>query len=64
MVNYSELPYLMLQAIKDLKSENDTLKEQNAALARALQDQQTRLQAIELRLERTATQRTAEAKGH
>jgi hypothetical protein len=27
-VNYSELPYLMLQAIRDLKAENDHLREQ------------------------------------
>jgi len=26
-VNYSELPYLMLQAIRELKAENDSLKE-------------------------------------
>jgi hypothetical protein len=26
-VNYGELPYLMLQAIRDLKAENDDLKE-------------------------------------
>ena len=27
-VNYSELPYLMLQAIGDLKADNDSLREQ------------------------------------
>ncbi|MBV8068504.1 MAG: hypothetical protein JO270_01265 [Acidobacteriaceae bacterium] len=26
-VNYSELPYLMLQAIRDLKAENDNLRQ-------------------------------------
>jgi hypothetical protein len=61
-VNYTELPYLMLQAVKELKSENDALKEQNATLERSLQDQQTRLQAIELRLERTAAEKTAEVR--
>jgi hypothetical protein len=62
MVNYSELPYLMLQAIKELKSENDALKEQNATLGRALQEQQTRLQSIELRLERLPMERIAEVR--
>jgi hypothetical protein len=38
------------------------LKEQNATLERSLQDQQTRLQAIELRLERTAAEKTAEVR--
>lgn len=32
-VNYTKLPLLLLQAVKDLKAENDALKEQNALLA-------------------------------
>ena len=36
MVNYSELPYLTLQAVKELKAENDALKAQLAALAERL----------------------------
>ncbi len=42
-VNYSRLPLLTIQAVKELKAENDRLKEQNAALER-------RLAAIEARL--------------
>ena len=33
-VNYSELPYLMLQAIRELKAENDSLKERIEHLER------------------------------
>ena len=36
MVNYSELPYLTLQAVKELKAENDELEAQLAALAERL----------------------------
>ena len=32
MVNYSELPYLTLAAIRELKTENDSLRAQLAAL--------------------------------
>jgi len=32
MVNYSELPYLTLVAIRELKTENDSLRAQLAAL--------------------------------
>ena len=32
-VNYSQLPYLMLQAIRELKAENDSLREQVSDLA-------------------------------
>jgi hypothetical protein len=35
-VNYTTLPLLTLQAVKELKAENDRLKEQNAALERRL----------------------------
>lgn len=35
-VNYSRLPLLTIQAVKELKAENDRLKEQNAALERRL----------------------------
>ena len=31
-VNYSELPLMMLQAIKELKNENDSLRQQNATM--------------------------------
>jgi len=52
----------MLQAIKDLKSENDSLKDQNAALSRALEKQQERLQSIELKLDHLAGRGTQTAK--
>lgn len=39
-VNYSKLPLMMLQAIKEMKGEQDTLKQQNATL-------QTRLATLE-----------------
>jgi hypothetical protein len=36
VVNYSKLPLLTLQAVKDLKEENDALKSENAALKERL----------------------------
>lgn len=39
-VNYSKLPLLTIQAVKELKAENEALKQQNAAL-------ETRLEALE-----------------
>jgi hypothetical protein len=35
-VNYAELPYLTLAAIRELKAENDALRTQLAALAERL----------------------------
>ena len=35
-VNYSKLPLLTIQAVKELKVENDALKQQNATLAARL----------------------------
>ena len=34
-VNYGELPYLMLQAIRELKAENDELRERIQRLEKA-----------------------------
>ena len=31
-VDYSKLPLMMLQAIKELKAENDSLRQQNATI--------------------------------
>jgi len=52
-VNYSELPYLMLQAIKDLKAENDSLRaelksalEYNKASEAQLQERLRRLEVL------------------
>jgi hypothetical protein len=44
-VNYGELPYLMLQAIRELKAESDNLKAENDKLRERIQ-----------RLEATANQ--------
>jgi hypothetical protein len=59
-VNYSALPYLMLQSIRELKAENDTLrgelKTQNDILREQLQAQEERLQRLEAAL---AAQTTA-----
>jgi hypothetical protein len=41
-VNYAELPYLTLAAVKELKVENDALKAQLAALADRLARLETR----------------------
>jgi len=50
-VNYSQLPYLMLQAIRELKSENDTLRDQLQARERQQQAKEAeweeRLQRLE-----------------
>ncbi len=55
-VKYNQLPFYMLQAIKDLKAENDALKQQlqaqdlkseNAALKHQLQTQEQRLRRLE-----------------
>ncbi len=46
-VNYSRLPLLAIQAVKELKAENDVLRAQNADLA-------TRLEAIERTLQELA----------
>jgi hypothetical protein len=42
MVNYSELPYLTLAAVRELKAENDALRAQLAALADRLARLETR----------------------
>ncbi len=36
MVNYSELPYLLLGAVRELKAENDTLRAQLELMAARL----------------------------
>lgn len=48
-VNYSKLPLLTLQAVKELKAENETLKQQNAAL-------ESRLEALEQMLQQLTGQ--------
>lgn len=42
-VNYSKLPLVALQAIKELKEKNDALEEQNAAIERRLAELEARL---------------------
>ncbi|MBI1762221.1 MAG: tail fiber domain-containing protein [Acidobacteria bacterium] len=60
-VNYSKLPLLMLQAVKELKAENDALKQRNAQQQQLLNAMQERLQAIERALapKHSAPRRTA-----
>jgi hypothetical protein len=48
-VNYSELPYLTLQAVKELKAENDAMKAENEALRRQLAGILERLSRLEKR---------------
>ncbi len=52
MVNYSELPYLTLVAIRELKTENDSLRSQLAARQRELEDLRQQVVAVEARLAR------------
>ena len=49
-VNYGKLPMLMLQAIKDLKAENDSLRQQNARLQKQNAGIDARLTAVEQRI--------------
>jgi hypothetical protein len=46
VVNYSKLPLLMLQAIKDLKVENDSLREQNNAMDARLKELEHKIQQM------------------
>ncbi len=55
-VNYSKLPLLMLQAIKEMKAEQDTLKQQNAALQQQNGTLQTRLATLERMMQQLAEQ--------
>jgi trimeric autotransporter adhesin len=52
MVNYAELPYLTLQAVKDLKAENDKKDEQILALSAKVAAQDAALKAMADRLTR------------
>jgi hypothetical protein len=51
VVNYSELPYLLLQAVRELKEEKDKLqdqiKAQQALLIEALQEQKTQIRQLQ-----------------
>ena len=49
-VNYGELPYLMLQAIRDLKTQNDDLKEVNHEFREQLKAEDERLRRLEAAL--------------
>ena len=63
-VNYSELPYLMLEAIRDLKAENDKLREQVAEVGELrelhLKNQQARLDRLEAELKQLKGEKTEE----
>ncbi len=47
-VNYSKLPLLALQAIKELKAKNDALEAQNAAIERRLAELEARLKPLSI----------------
>jgi hypothetical protein len=44
MVNYSDLPYLMLQAIRELKAGNDSLREQTVVQVKEIEGLKSQLQ--------------------
>jgi hypothetical protein len=53
-VRYNKLPLLMLQGIKELKADNDWLKQANKILGKRLDDQEMRLRNLESRIRRAA----------
>jgi molecular chaperone GrpE (heat shock protein) len=55
MVNYSELPYLTLVAIRELKTENDSLRAQLAERQRELENLRREVEARLERLEKAAS---------
>jgi len=57
-VNYSELPYLTLVAIRELKSENDSLRAQLAERQRELEDLRQEVEARLARLEKPPSHKT------
>ncbi len=46
-VKYNQLPFYMLQAVKDLKAENDVLKSETVRLKQQLEAQEARLRRLE-----------------
>jgi len=57
MVNYSELPYLTLAAIRELKTQNDSLRAQLAERHRELDELRQEVEARLARLERPPSHR-------
>ena len=55
-VNYSGLPYLMLQAIRELKTENDTLRGQ----VEQLKEEQTEIRQLRADVERLTASEKAQ----
>ena len=49
-VRYNKLPLLMLQGLKELKADNDSLKLENDALKQRLDEQEARLRKLETKL--------------
>jgi len=49
-VNYSELPYLTLAAIRELKTENDSLRQQLANRQQELEELRHQVVSVEARL--------------
>jgi DNA-binding transcriptional MerR regulator len=56
-VNYSELPYLTLAAIRELKAENDSLRAQLAERQRELEELRQEVEARLARLEKPPSHR-------
>ena len=50
VVRYNKLPLLMLQGIKELKTDNDSLKRENDALKQRVAEQEARLRRLEEKL--------------
>ena len=55
-VNYSKLPLLLLQSVRELKQENDLLKQQAEAAEKQNAELRRRLAAIEKTLEKLVKQ--------
>ena len=51
-IRYNKLPLLILQGLKDLKADNDSLRRENGTLKQRLEEQEARLRRLEAKLGR------------